>query len=660
MKIFQRIFAVVVGALAVLCASPVDAQFVPGQLLSAQQLNQAFSSVTSNMLPIGGGTLTGPVSGPSASFSTLSATGGATIGSLSVTGSPISISSGGTGSKTQAGALSSILGASSIPLSNGGTNATTAAGAIANMLAPTTLPILGCDTTGSTDATSCLQTKINTLSVGGRVKVTGKLLISGNLTVPPGVSLEGDCVLPGTVGSNTSTPYGSLACGVLMVSSSATINLSAGASLKSAIVYRAGMTFPAADSSAFAGTAVTVAGDDAAVDHVIIMGFNKAVYVNGYQRPLLNYIYGDNNNGIELTSVYDIARITNCHFWPFSTVAAGGSTSSLQRSGTAYYLHDSVDAPMLVNNFSYGYNVGFRFQNISTVNAVNNMADNTGSYSGSTGWRFDGNLNGFTGVGNSVWSQAVGVLVNLNGSQIVDLSKMSFNTNTTHISVAGGNVKAYEAEFFNSTTLLSVSNASSIVDFDHNTFVNNTNYVTASVATTNVRIGHDNINLSAAAGTSLANSNVKSPTIASADPLPLPPFGDTFIVSGAAGFGNLAGGWAGRKVTLIFTGALTVFSSIGSTNSMFLKGAQNFVTGQNSTLTLVHNGTQWIEVSAQGQTPSLLGQTIVANLPSCSAASLGLMYAVSDATSPAYNSTLTGGGSVAIPAFCNGSSWVAH
>lgn len=660
MTIFRRILIALACASSLLGVQHAQAQFIPGQLLSAQALNQAFANAAANMLPIAGGTLTGPVAAPSATFGSLTTSGTATVGALNLTGSPVGITSGGTGAKTQAAALTSILGASSIPLANGGTNATTPAGAIANILAPTTLPILGCDTSGATDATACLQAKINTLSVGGRVKITGKLLISSNLTVPAGVSLEGDCVLPGTVGSNTSAPYGSLACGVLMVSSSATINLSSGASLKSAMVYRAGMTFPAADSSAFAGTAITIIGDDAAIDHVIVMGFNKAVYDNGYQRPLLNYIYGDNNNGIELTTVYDIARITNCHFWPFSTVAAGGSTSTLQRSGTAIYLHDSVDAPMLVNNFAYGYNTGFWFKNISTVNAVNNMADNTGAYTGSTGWRFDGNLNGFTGIGNAAWSQSTGAYVNLNTSQIVDLSKMAFNTNTTHVNVVGGNFKAYESEFFNSTTLVAVSNSASIVDLDHDTFVNNTNYVTASVATTNVRIGSDNVNLSAGPGTTLANSNVTTPTIAAADPLQLPPYGDTFIVTGAAGIGNLVGGWAGRKVTLIFKTALTLFSSMSGTNSMYLKGSQNFVTGQNSTISFVHNGTQWVEVSAQGQQPALLGQTIVANLPTCSAGTLGLMYAVSDATSPAYNATLTGGGSIAVPAFCNGTAWVAH
>jgi hypothetical protein len=36
------------------------------------------------------------------------------------------------------------------------------------------------------------------------------------------------------------------------------------------------------------------------------------------------------------------------------------------------------------------------------------------------------------------------------------------------------------------------------------------------------------------------------------------------------------------------------------------------------------------------------------------------MAAVTDATSPTYNATLTGGGAVHIPVFCNGTAWTAH
>lgn len=50
----------------------------------------------------------------------------------------------------------------------------------------------------------------------------------------------------------------------------------------------------------------------------------------------------------------------------------------------------------------------------------------------------------------------------------------------------------------------------------------------------------------------------------------------------------------------------------------------------------------------------------VATLPTCNAGSAGSNAAVSDATAPAYNGALTGGGAVGVPVYCNGTSWTAH
>lgn len=50
----------------------------------------------------------------------------------------------------------------------------------------------------------------------------------------------------------------------------------------------------------------------------------------------------------------------------------------------------------------------------------------------------------------------------------------------------------------------------------------------------------------------------------------------------------------------------------------------------------------------------------VAGLPTCNAAAKGTLRAVSDATTPTYNGTLTGGGAVVVPVFCNGSAWTSH
>lgn len=57
--------------------------------------------------------------------------------------------------------------------------------------------------------------------------------------------------------------------------------------------------------------------------------------------------------------------------------------------------------------------------------------------------------------------------------------------------------------------------------------------------------------------------------------------------------------------------------------------------------------------------PVILADYTVSTLPTCSSFPRGFA-SVHDATSPTYNATLTGGGSVHIPVFCDGTSWTAH
>lgn len=50
----------------------------------------------------------------------------------------------------------------------------------------------------------------------------------------------------------------------------------------------------------------------------------------------------------------------------------------------------------------------------------------------------------------------------------------------------------------------------------------------------------------------------------------------------------------------------------------------------------------------------------VATLPACATATKGTNAYVTDATSPTYNGSLTGGGTVVVPVFCSGTAWTAH
>lgn len=58
--------------------------------------------------------------------------------------------------------------------------------------------------------------------------------------------------------------------------------------------------------------------------------------------------------------------------------------------------------------------------------------------------------------------------------------------------------------------------------------------------------------------------------------------------------------------------------------------------------------------------PAMLWTYTVSALPTCNSSLVGAMAAVTDATSPTYNGTLTGGGSVSVPVYCNGTAWTAH
>ncbi len=80
-------------------------------------------------------------------------------------------------------------------------------------------------------------------------------------------------------------------------------------------------------------------------------------------------------------------------------------------------------------------------------------------------------------------------------------------------------------------------------------------------------------------------------TIASAGTITLPLTGQVFAVSGTTGITSITRSWQGRIVILIFTGALTV------TDGSNLKLTANLSTAANSTLTLVCDGQNWIEIA---------------------------------------------------------------
>jgi len=88
--------------------------------------------------------------------------------------------------------------------------------------------------------------------------------------------------------------------------------------------------------------------------------------------------------------------------------------------------------------------------------------------------------------------------------------------------------------------------------------------------------------------TNVANYGV----VASAATITLPDLAEVVSVTGTTGVTSITAGLAGRRVTLVFAGALTV------TEGSNLRLAGNFVTDGNSdSITLVSDGVDWIEAS---------------------------------------------------------------
>jgi len=458
---------------------------------------------------------------------------------------------------------------------------------------------------GVTNDTAAIQAAIDSLgSSGGVVNIVGKHYLGSNLVVKPNVFLVGSCRLPGrsTLGSGAATDYSAMGSS-LRVASSATIELRGGAGLEGLLVYRHGMTFPATPSStasAFAGTAVTIAGDDASVRGCLIMGFNKAIYSSGAARLRVDYLYHDNINGIEVTICDDVIYITNSHAWPFATIVSGQSWQNLIRSGTAYYIHDFVDWARITDCFSYGYSVGFRVKDansaILTACGADNAYDGSPLYANSIGYSIDGVAYETKLISCQAAAQAsAGMFVNVTSNIHTLISDASIWGGGNHgillnngdTTVSGGVIRDY-------THGITTANGTQEVLIDGVTFTG-INGVPVNVFAASKTIHISNCSYADFTGLPVLSS-LTAPSVASADPLILPNSGDIFTVTGTTSFGTLGHGWLGREVTLVFTGNLSVFSGIaGTPGAMKLLNNATLSAGATSTLSLKHNGVQWYE-----------------------------------------------------------------
>ena len=255
---------------------------------------------------------------------------------------------------------------------------------------------------GTTDDTTAFQNAINFVAgLGGGTVHFGskKYLIDTALEVKDYVDLKGphdggpdELLTNDTVtvdGESNAANYDKMG-GQLIINSSITITFRDSAGLCGALVMRKGLDLPfttesacLAGLSAFSGTALTVGGAGTYFKQLLILGFNTAIFSTGNERVGIDFVKGDCNNGIDIRSCFDIAYVSNCHFWPFTTTHQtalnGLAGRQLVRSGKAYFFSDVADWCKLTNCFSYGYHTGFTINNCNDVQLIGCGADWVGT-----------------------------------------------------------------------------------------------------------------------------------------------------------------------------------------------------------------------------------------------------------------------------------------
>jgi hypothetical protein len=357
--------------------------------------------------------------------------------------------------------------------------------------------------------------------LGGHIRIPlQRFLIDSNLSLPRNVTVQGPHRVVGSIPTNNLK-------GVLFINAAATITLEQGAGLAGLFVFRKGMSFPVANASAFAGTAIAANGNDTFVVDCMIAGFNQAYVSAGHYRPKLQNLMLDNNNGIDISQSPDAVYIDDVHCWPFATAEAfwtGVPGAALDRPGRAFYLHDTVDWPRLTNCFSFAYFRGFVLNDVNSARLTNCGADGDPTTVGSVGFEITGASHDAALIAcQSAAARSVGIYVGIDaGAHIKIQSCDVWGGAANGIQIVSGDATILGGSVRDKTNGIVVDSAASLVRISFIRFVSNATNINASVVTSNVDIGEHNLFGGTAAGTSTIGASLQIASVASVPVIAIP------------------------------------------------------------------------------------------------------------------------------------------
>jgi len=220
-----------------------------------------------------------------------------------------------------------------------------------------------------TDDTKAFQNAMNSLyPSGGTVDVpTGNYLITGHLTIPNFVTLQGVWTIP-TAWSQMKGSTLLAFEGAGKAEGQAFITLDANSTLKGITVYypkqNPDKIVPYPWCVASAGHSLQSDGGDNAsiVDCLLVnpyQGVDFGTQTSG--RHYIRNLYGQPlYRGIYVSQCYDVGRIENVHFWPFWNGSKSVMDWMMANDAEAY-VFGRTDWEFVFNTVALGYAIGYRF-----------------------------------------------------------------------------------------------------------------------------------------------------------------------------------------------------------------------------------------------------------------------------------------------------------
>ncbi len=213
---------------------------------------------------------------------------------------------------------------------------------------------------GATDDTAAINAAISAAApssspTGYTVLLpAGRYRVTSTLTVPPGLTLQGDGW--NTPGSQANVFAGSwIYVGEGADFSPITISGSGGAirNLGFNVFNQNGGGAPAA-----AQPMVHITGNNALVESIFLYNPYEGIYLDGVAQAVIRRIFGQPlHYGIMIDRSYDISYIDSVHFWPYSHPVNTAPAAYQLANGTAILLY-RCDNPQLSNIFALHYNKG--------------------------------------------------------------------------------------------------------------------------------------------------------------------------------------------------------------------------------------------------------------------------------------------------------------